>query len=254
MERALSPEEKIKRAEEIYYRRKLQNDGKNCARVNVAEGKKDLRLFKKMITQILICAIIYTSFYIIKNKNYIFSDDVINKTKEILSYDINLLKIYEEIKEYLNSFTYEDTDVVEEQLEGETQEDVQNIETSENINTQEINESQEVTKIEDAIGGEIIEEAPVVELTQMEQDAKDIINTKSLIIPLKGTITSRFGQRESDNPIVSKNHTGIDIAVNEGTVFISAMYGVVEEVSSTRRIRKSYKNCKWRYSYSLCTL
>ena len=240
MERALSPDEKIRRAEEIYYKRKLQSEGENYARVNVSESKKDLGLLKKMIFQILICAMIYTSFYTVKNQNYIFSADVINKTKEILSYDINLQKIHGQIKEYLNSFTYENVEVVEEQNE-EKQEDIQNIEATEimeNINEEEVKEN------ENAIGGEVIKEEPVAELTQMEQDAKDIINAKSLIIPLKGTITSRFGQRESDNPIVSKNHTGIDIAVNEGTVFISAMSGVVEEVSSTRRIRKSYKNRK----------
>lgn len=94
---------------------------------------------------------------------------------------------------------------------------------------------------EQNIGGEnveIIEETQVEpeiiveQLSQMEQDAKDIIATKSLTLPLKGTITSRFGIRESTNPIVPKNHTGIDIAANEGTVFIAAMAGVVEEVSS----------------------
>lgn len=92
------------------------------------------------------------------------------------------------------------------------------------------------------IGGENVEtnEEETVELTQMEQDAKNIIETKSLIIPLKGTITSRFGERDSKTSTVPKNHTGIDIAVNEGTVFIAAMPGVVEDVSSKRRFRKSF--------------
>jgi len=74
----------------------------------------------------------------------------------------------------------------------------------------------------------------------MEQDAKNIIETKSLIIPLKGTITSRFGEREPKTPTVPRNHTGIDIAANEGTGFIAAMSGVVEEVSDKRRFRKSF--------------
>ena len=69
-------------------------------------------------------------------------------------------------------------------------------------------------------------------LTEMERDAKDIIATKSLIIPLKGTITSKYGPRNPTDPKVSKYHTGIDIAVNTGTVFIASMEGVVEEVSS----------------------
>ena len=73
----------------------------------------------------------------------------------------------------------------------------------------------------------------------MEQDAKSVLETKSLIIPLKGTITSRYGLRNPSTPTVPKNHTGIDIAVNEGTVFIASMSGVVEEVSSKRRFRES---------------
>ena len=96
------------------------------------------------------------------------------------------------------------------------------------------------------IGGEIVEVSGEENetLSQMEQDAKDILASKSLIIPLKGTITSRYGPRNPETPTVPKNHTGIDIAVNEGTVFIAAMSGIVEEVSSVRRFRKSHKNCK----------
>ena len=87
---------------------------------------------------------------------------------------------------------------------------------------------------EENIGGGNTDVEEIAELTQMEKDAKSILENKSLTSPLKGTITSRFGTRESQNPIVPKNHTGIDIAVNEGTVFIAAMSGTVQEVSSER--------------------
>lgn len=246
MERVLSPEEKIRRAEEIYYRRKTKEGNRNYARVNVAEPKKDFTLFKKMLLRILICAVIYTIFYMIKNTEYIFSEDVISKTKEILAYDINLPKLYEQAKNYLSFFTNQSTELSENKIEEQEAEkqNVENLEQQENIET--VNEeSQETSKEPDGIGGENVEEAQeVVALTQMEQDANAIKETKSLIIPLKGTITSRFGPRESENPIVTKNHTGIDIAAIEGTVFVAAMSGTVEEVSSVRRIRKSYKNCK----------
>ena len=104
--------------------------------------------------------------------------------------------------------------------------------------------NEEEKNTQDGVGGENIDEKKEISLTQMEQDAKDILDSKSLINPLNGIITSRFGPRESENPIVSKNHTGIDIAAVEGTVFIAAMSGVVEEVSNKRRIRKSHKNSK----------
>lgn len=102
MERTLSPEEKIKRAEEIYNRRRSQYYKSNVATVNVSENK-NYGLLKKMILQILICLVIYFIFYLIQSSNYIFSEDVIDKTKEILSYDINLPSMYSQAMQYINT-------------------------------------------------------------------------------------------------------------------------------------------------------
>ena len=68
-------------------------------------------------------------------------------------------------------------------------------------------------------------------LSQMEIDANDIKANYNLILPLKGTVTSRFGSR-TPTDIVSANHAGIDIGVNEGTVFTASMEGTVTSVSS----------------------
>lgn len=240
MERTLTSDEKIKRAEEIYYRKKMQNTNKKSARVNVSH-KKDFGMFKKMILQMLICVLIYIIFYIIKNTNYIFSEDVIKKLNEILSYDINIKSLYEQGMQHLNGFA--DEGVVDTRID--LQNEIELNENEENqINKNEISENSEAQNTnsteEQNIGGEDIElKEETVQLTQMEKDAKSILENKSLIIPLKGTITSRFGLRDPETPTVPKNHTGIDIAVNEGTVFIASMGGVVEEVSSERRFRKS---------------
>ena len=103
------------------------------------------------------------------------------------------------------------------------------------INKSSNNELKEDSNFEEEnIGGENLTEENNALLPQMQQDAKYIIENKSLILPLKGTITSRFGLRNPETPTVPKNHTGIDIAVNEGTVFIASMDGIVEEVSSVR--------------------
>lgn len=102
MERIASPEEKIRRAEEISYRRKSQVGRSNIARVNVNE-QKDYGLFKKLVLQILICLTIYFIFYLIQNGNYLFSEDVINKAKEILAYDINFQETFEQIGVFINS-------------------------------------------------------------------------------------------------------------------------------------------------------
>lgn len=237
MERTLSPEEKIRRAEEIYYRRKMQDKNRSSARVNVSESKKDFGLLKKMFLQIIICVLIYTIFYMIQNTNYIFSEDVIKKANEILSYDINIKNLYEQGIKYLNGFV---GDVgADESIQ--TQDDSVIETNTMNSNVSEENEVNKEVAIESTnvieeqnIGGEEadIEQIQEEPLTQMEKDAKYVKENISLIIPLKGTITSRFGLRNPETPTVPKNHTGIDIAVNEGTVFISAMSGIVEKVSS----------------------
>ena len=61
MERTMKVEEKIRRAEEIYERRK-QGETRQLATVNVRE-KKDIKLLKKMIIQIIICILIYFVIY-----------------------------------------------------------------------------------------------------------------------------------------------------------------------------------------------
>ena len=69
--------------------------------------------------------------------------------------------------------------------------------------------------------------------------AKYVIN-EDICRPAQGKISSPFGFRI--NPVSGEKsfHTGIDIAVNEGTVFVAAMDGVVELVSSQGDYRKSY--------------
>ena len=234
MERTLTSDEKIRRAEEMYYRKKMQNANKKSARVNVSH-KKDFGMFKKMLFQIFICILIYIGFYIVKNTNYIFSEDVIKKVNEILSYDINVKNLYEQYSNYIKAT------IGDPQEENVEQNGVVENETNENTIIQD-SEIENVNSTEEQnIGGEEIQiKEETVELTQMEKDAKYILENKSLIIPLKGTITSRFGLRDPETPTVPKNHTGIDIAVNEGTVFIASMDGVVEEVSSERRFRQSF--------------
>ena len=101
MERTMSVEEKIRRAEQIYERRKQGSD-KQIATVSVNNEKKDIRLLKKMIVQILICISIYLVIYFINNSEYVFSKDFINKINEILSYDVNFMDLYNTIKDQYN--------------------------------------------------------------------------------------------------------------------------------------------------------
>ena len=118
--------------------------------------KKDVKLLKKMIIQILICITIYFVFYIIQNNQYVFSDDFINKANEILSYDTNFMELYEIVKNNVMTFINKD-EQNKEQLQQEEipkDEDKQNEVQGENQEQkQEENQNQEQNQQNDAIGG-----------------------------------------------------------------------------------------------------
>ena len=123
----MSVEERIRRAEEIYEKRK---NGSNIDLIEkqekVKEEKKDIKLLKKMVRQLIICTLIYLIIYTIQNNKYIFSEDFINKTEEIISYDIDLKKLLNDSKNYImtNFKTKEETQ--EKQKTEEKQEESDN--------------------------------------------------------------------------------------------------------------------------------
>lgn len=250
MERTLSIEEKIRRAEEIYARRQEGNQRKTTTvRIN-KEEKKDIKLLRKMIIQIIISLSIYLVVYTIQNSNYIFSEDFIKKTNEILSYDMNFVQIYENVKQnievYIEKIKNQNQDGAiggaEENIVGENNENNENQENTEGQNNEEnvINneqgnngqesnneENKEQGNVEISIQQENQPTEPVKELTQEEQDIENIKKTTTFIKPVVGTISSKFGQREPTTSSVPKNHTGTDIASNLGTKIISATDGEV---------------------------
>ena len=58
MDRTMSVEDKIRRAEEIYYRGRNQEMPARENTQKHTKSKKNIKLFKKMIKQIIICLII----------------------------------------------------------------------------------------------------------------------------------------------------------------------------------------------------
>ena len=216
MERAMTVEERIRRAEEVYERRK-RNEGLTV--INENEGikkekneKKDIKLLKKMIIQLLICIFIYFVIYTIQNNQYIFSEDFINKVNEIISYDIDFEKLYEDGKNYIMTFFNQESE--EEQSDDtDVEEDINGIGGAEEEITEETSEDE------------------TQNLTQEEQDILDVKNTTSFIKPVEGTISSSYGYRETATGSVPKNHTGTDIAATTGTKILSATEGQVVLVS-----------------------
>ena len=220
-------EDRIKRAEEIYARRKQLNGVR--VSTNSANNKREYSLLKKIFLQIIICLLIYSCFYLIKNSNYFFSNNVIEYSKKFLSYDIDFESIYKQVNNYFDNNVKKYFIVKDKQNEV-----IKQKENAVDINQNELsvvneqivtlsemeNEKEEKEKREEIIDNNESKE----ELSQMEIDANYIKENYNLIVPLKGSITSRFGPRESDD-IVSAYHAGIDIGADEGTTFVAALDG-----------------------------
>ena len=239
MERTMSMEERIRRAEEIYNKRKRAS-GVRVSTGNVNKNEKvKISLFKKMIMQMAICIVIYIIFYLIKNSNYMFSEDVINKTKEFLSYDIN----FGNIQNSITSFFNENKDKFGFlSIFDNTEENNENSENSENNvenNTENTDENaNSVGGIGGANSNEVVKEDKEedkdeedTKKSQSELDIEYIKENFNFMVPVEGTVTSRYGKREATE-VVSANHSGIDIGARTGTPIYAAVDGVVTVSSS----------------------
>lgn len=131
MERAYGVDERIRRAQEIYAKRQNLRERTRRARVTVSEEPKNFKLLKKVTLQIIICIMIYYIFYLISTTNYVFSNDTLNKTKEIVSKDHDFYSIYNKIVEAVNGFIYSDTPKQEQNQENIMQEQNQEAENGE---------------------------------------------------------------------------------------------------------------------------
>ena len=234
MERILSQEERIRRAEEIYYRRKLNNSDVRmpCSQVRDKTKKRQFSLYRKMAIQILLCVLIYLIFSLIKEANYLFSENVINKTKEFLNQDVNFEVISSKVNEFWQNnkekfSVFINNEEQNSNNEQNTENNVQNIENG-IIQNEQINN--ETTGIGGASSTENNQVDENTKKSQMELDAEYIKNNFELQLPVKAKVTSGYGKREADK-IVSADHYGIDLGVVVGTTVLAAMEGTVTVVS-----------------------
>lgn len=238
MERVISQEERIRRAEEIYNRRRLNNNNYRSGYVEREEKAKTsikTRLSRKLIFQVLICLIIYLVIYIFQNSNYIFNDEVNKKIDEFLSYDIQFSNLYNSARNYFNSILKTDEKTNANESVNIDSDESTNETSNENINEDAnqieiVNEISTEGKTDEGVGGA---EENVVEETkdQNQLDIEFIKANYSIIWPLNGVITSVYGPRE-ETEIVTPNHYGIDIAGDIGKAIVAAMDGTVTLASS----------------------
>ena len=264
MEKSISQEERIRRAEEIYSRRRYNNrygeslyrSGETRNRYQPQETRKIKgKMINKMIIQMIVCVIIYTCIYMLQYSNYLFSKDMVDKTKEVLSYDISIENLYNKSNEFFlnlqKKFNWgvnnEQNDNVNEEAQDQNTEETNiensNVESSENTNeannenvdNSEISQNDASTEVTNndttqlAVGG-AGETQQEEEKSQEEQDIEYVKQNVSIIWPIKGVITSRFGNR-TPTEIVTANHKGLDIAGNMGDNIVSAMDGTVVQYS-----------------------
>ena len=220
----MTDEERISGAEAIYERRK-RNQGLTVVgeenNKKEKNEKRDIKLLKKMTIQLMVCVCIYLVIYTIQNNQYIFSEDFIHKVNEIISYDIDLKKLYEDGKNYIIGIFNKD---------GEKQNEDENKTNETNVT--------DGNQSNNGIGGATEETSETTEqvkenevLSQEEQDILNVKNTANFIKPVEGTISSVYGYRDTATGTVPKNHTGTDIAAVMGTKIKSATDGQVVLVS-----------------------
>lgn len=234
MDRMLTQEERIRRAEEIYNRRRYENremysEIPRRKEIKTSSSKVKHKMAKKMITQIIICMLIYFSVYGMQQSNLFASDKIKEKTKEVLNYDIGFEKLQEIYNFCVN--TIKSKLVKQEQVQENTEEhsnEPANDVIDENVEVG--TTAQVIEEQQEAIGG-AEEPAPEETKTQEQLDIEFVKQNINMIWPLNGVKTSGFGTREATE-IVTANHRGIDIGGNTGTAIVAAMDGVVTQNSS----------------------
>ncbi len=213
MERALTENERLKRAEEIAYRRKYPDE-----KISINEKRKKNYIGSKILLEILILFNITVIVFCMQNKNEIFSESFLEK---INSYGFDIRAC---LQNFYNSIVSipEDATVFENEVKNET-------ENTEQAIVEQIENNQNTL----ALGGAVENVAETKEevLSAVETDSSKIKENYDLTKPISGTITSTFGIRESSNQKISGYHTGTDIAANQGTEILSAMSGTVILVS-----------------------
>ena len=221
MERVISDEEKIRKAIEISQRRNRNTYSTYVENKENVSNKKKYKLFKRMIIQIIICLLIYGMFYLVSNNNYIFSNEILSKTHEILSYDINFFKLYEKSRDNINSLINK--------WKEQNNKEINNEESNSEVNIENNNSEMKEEKKKET------------SKTQMEKDVQFIKEKYKFVKPLNGKITSNFGTREVLINGMTADHKGIDISAKQGTKIKAAIDGQVEEASKNSQYGKFIK-------------
>ena len=224
MERIISEEDRIRRAEEVASRRRNRIPEES---INVPTNNKP-SLMRKLFCQVLSCICIFGILYFLSQNN----SQAMELIKPVLSEDTDFNQIYTRLDGFIKNIGNEmrNVEAIEgNEIENNSVTDVQNnlandIQMESNVTT--VSSVQDVQNSEEAMGGgdESID-------SETDLDVIYIKKNGSFIKPISGRITSGYGPRTPTN-IVSANHAGVDIGANTGADIVASMEGKVEVVSS----------------------
>ena len=209
MDRILNDDEKIRRAEEIYFRRNNKIPAKKITNTKSVCGLKN-----KMLLNLLIMFNLAVIVFAFQNKDDIFKVEFLEKLN---TYNLNIgIKIKELLK---NGELSEDNDM------GTVENEEPNYDSSNN---------EEIINTENNIEENVVEnlEEKISSISEMEIDINNLKSAYSFIKPLSNyQVSSGFGARESEYQNVSGYHTGIDLAAESGKTINASMEGIVDLVS-----------------------
>lgn len=224
MERIISEEDRIRRAEEVASRRRNRIPAES---INVPTNNKP-SLMRKLFCQVLSSICIFGILYFLSQNN----SQAMELIKPVLSEDTDFNQIYTRLDGLIKNIGNEMRNVEtidNNEVENNSVTDVQNnlandIQMESNVTT--VSSVQDVQNSEEAMGGgdESID-------SETDLDVIYIKKNGSFIKPISGRITSGYGPRTPTN-IVSANHAGVDIGANTGDDIVASMEGKVEVVSS----------------------
>ena len=236
MDRLISDEERIRRAEDVLERRR--NTDLRISSDNFTKSEPTSKV-KKMFIQILVCLLIYCGIYYVKNSPNEKIKIYISNINSVLNYDVNFNKIYtdvcaklEDIDKKLNKNNEGEQNQESQNNENNQNQDDKSSEQTQNENSNTDDGNQNVTEVQEqssnqnmelGIGGsteDFIEKTAnfITADDEMKSDAEYIKTNFNIINPLQNS--------------VSANHKGIDLGATTGTSIISAMDGTVIEASS----------------------
>ena len=224
MERIISEEDRIRRAEEFASRRRNRIPAES---INVPTNNKP-SLMRKLFCQVLSSICIFGILYFLSQNN----SQAMELIKPVLSEDTDFNQIYTRLDGLIKNIGNEMRNVEtidNNEVENNSVTDVQNnlandIQMESNVTT--VSSVQDVQNSDEGMGGgnESID-------SETDLDVIYIKKNGSFIKPISGRITSGYGPRTPTN-IVSANHAGVDIGANTGADIVASMEGKVEVVSS----------------------